>query len=96
MTRLPLRMVQPLNAWAAVTESTVFRPMHTLGHRPAQGLQLSLQGEERSVFLWFAVYRTVYHSQSFRITSVDKMCFSLHKSLWLSIKSPPPQAKKAL
>lgn len=42
MTRLPLRTVQPLKAWAAVTESTVFRPIHTLGQSPAQGVQLSL------------------------------------------------------
>ena len=43
ITRLPLSMVQPRSSWAAVTESTVLRPMHTLGHRPAQGVQCSLQ-----------------------------------------------------
>lgn len=48
MTRLPLSTVQPRRAWAAVTESTIFVPRHTLGHRPAHGVQLSL-GEEPGV-----------------------------------------------
>lgn len=45
MTRLPLRTVQPLKSWAAVTESTSFRPMQTLGQSPAQGEQVSLGGQ---------------------------------------------------
>lgn len=52
MTRLPLRMVQPLNSWAAVTESTTFRPRHTLGHSPAQGVQLSLKNRKEQDEFW--------------------------------------------
>ena len=44
MTRLPLSTVQPLRACAAVTDSTVFKPMHTLGQSPAHGIQCSLKG----------------------------------------------------
>lgn len=43
MIKLPLRTVHPLRAWAAVTESTVFCPIHTLGQRPAQGVQFNLR-----------------------------------------------------
>lgn len=42
---LPWRTVQPLKAWAEVTESIVLFPTHSLGHRPAHGKQVNLQRE---------------------------------------------------
>lgn len=48
MTKLPLITVHPLRACAAVTESTVFSPMHTLGQRPAQGVQFNLRHKTQS------------------------------------------------
>ncbi len=48
MTKLPLITVHPLRACAAVTESTVFSPMHTLGQRPAQGVQFNLWHKTQS------------------------------------------------
>lgn len=48
ITKLPLITVHPLRACAAVTESTVFSPMHTLGQRPAHGVQFNLQHRTQS------------------------------------------------
>lgn len=43
MIRLPLSIVQPRRACAAVTESTTCNPVHNLGQRPAHGVQFNLQ-----------------------------------------------------
>ena len=45
ISMLPLSTVHPLRACAAVTESTIFWPIHTLGHSPAHGVQINLQEE---------------------------------------------------
>lgn len=44
MIRLPWRTVQPRRSWAEVTESMVLFPIHSLGQRPAHGVQVSLHG----------------------------------------------------
>lgn len=45
MIKLPCRIVQPLKAWAEVTESIVLFPKQSLGHRPAHGEQINLHRE---------------------------------------------------
>lgn len=49
MIKLPWRTVQPLKAWAEVTESIVLFPKQSLGHRPAHGEQVNLyrEGQDR-------------------------------------------------
>lgn len=57
MVRLPLSTVQPRRAWAAVTESTVFTPVHSLGHRPVHGVQFNLNEQQRRVWIQTEAWR---------------------------------------
>lgn len=45
MIKLPLSTVQPRRACAAMTESTTFCPVHSLGQRPAHGEQFNLKDD---------------------------------------------------
>ncbi len=77
MVRLPLSTVQPRRAWAAVTESTVFTPVHSLGHRPVHGAQFNLNKQQQRLWIKTEAWR-----RSKQITTAFYTCIRHDVRSW--------------